>query len=305
MPIMSGRPSRGNKTKPKAKDNEPTMQEMIKTLQNTVTSLNSTVISLNNTVNTLEKSVQSQQKLITKLTARIEEQEKLINSMKAGQKKHEKLQILKFTGLTCKSLDGKAEVIQCVKEKLQIELTSADIVTRIVGRQMALTSEPARVPPGRNSAQSAVPPSSKQGPAVLVSFLNIWVRKKIYFAKKMLKGSNIFISEDLPKEEGHIFYLCRQLKRQRKIKETWTKELVVYIKDVHDNVCAIKTKDELSAYSDNNTSGPLPQRPAPQRKAPQAVSGSVQVDSVSSVQTTQDDSSSDGEFQEAESDNSI
>lgn len=308
---MSGkqRGSRGRKSK-----DDISTTDMLTVLQNTVNSLNTTVLSLNNTVKTLEKSVASQHNLIEKLSRRIEEQENIIKDMRTGQMKHEKLQILKFTGLTLQSADGKAEVITCMKDHLQIEVTSADIVTRIVknGGQTALTLDAARVPPGRSN--SPVPPILNTNCAVLVSFLNIWLRKKVYYAKKALKGKNIFISEDLPKHEGRLFYQCRQLKKMGKIKDTWTKELVVHVKEHTGEVKPIKTDDDLKKYnitqtnnqSSHSMSSPRRTVPrlSPRRRAPQAISGvEERIEEEDQIQNAENTSTdSDGEeYEEAQS----
>lgn len=324
---MSGRGNRA-KSQPKSKANtSDPIQNMVKALENTVSSLNTTVIALNNTVSTLEKSVASQQKLISKLSAKIEEQEKQICEMKNNQKKHDKLRVLKFSGLTCKTPDGKAEVIQCIKKFLKIEVTNSDIVTRIITNGVSLTSASfppltREVPPSSNSEPETVPPTNKV--SVLVSFINIWLRKKVFYAKKALKGTNIFVSEDLPKEEGRLFYLSRQLKKQGKLKETWTKELVVFIKTLQGEVKPIRSADDLQALGEYNPGSPPtpltpktpqhPQRSAPEtrssrRKAPQAVSGSQQEpeiisDADGSDAQQNEDSSSDGEYQEAQSEDS-
>lgn len=57
----------------------------------------------------------------------------------------------------------------------------------------------------------------------LVTFNSVWDSKFIYRERiRALRNSQIYIGEDLFKEEAHLFYLARQLKKQKIIHNTWT-----------------------------------------------------------------------------------
>ncbi len=229
-------------------DKESLLQQTLGLLQDTVDSLNSTVSSLNNTVKTLEQSVHAQKIVIERLEAHVLEQEKQIAELKNQHKRHDRIKMLKFHGLTCNSSDGKEEVIQCIKQYMNVQISSFDIATRILQPKTIVTP---------NTASAHFPQLNRQGSeetiqpypvTVLVSFQNIWQRKQVYFNKKTLKNTRIFVSEDLSKEDAHLFYLCRKLRKDGKIKATWTKELNIFIKTMADEVVTVKGESDLSDF---------------------------------------------------------
>ncbi len=46
-------------------------------------------------------------------------------------------------------------------------------------------------------------------PIIIVEFYNFWVRRQVYAAKRQLKDTGIFISEQLPQEMNALFFKCR------------------------------------------------------------------------------------------------
>ena len=237
-------------------DDENTFKQMITLLQNTVDSLNITVCALNNTVATLERFVSAQQKLIERLESRVVDQDKQIAELKSQQKRQDRLKVLKFSGLSCRSNDGKEEVLQCIREKMQVQISDIDIVTRILRpRNFDASQNQAQFPELSQASQKGSSETLVPDPVtVLVSFQNIWQRKQVYYSKKSLKNTNIFVAEDLTKEDGHLFYLCRQLRKTGKIKATWTKELNIIVKTMADEVKTIKHESDLAEFSEETDS---------------------------------------------------
>ncbi len=43
-------------------------------------------------------------------------------------------------------------------------------------------------------------------PIIIVEFYNFWVRMQVYAAKRQLKNTGIFISEQLPQEINALFF---------------------------------------------------------------------------------------------------
>ena len=255
----NNKPSTSNKGSSNGKSKHTSMndsedsafQQMLSLLKNTVDSLNSTVSTLNNTVATLEQSVQAQQKIIERLESRILEQDKQIAELKNQHQRHDRLKLLKFSGLTCSSDDGKEEVLQCIRDKMNVQISNVDIVSRILRPRSMRTSSPSQFPELSHASQKGSSETLTPEPVtVLVSFHNIWLRKQVYYSKKALRNTKIFVSEDLSKEDSHLFYLCRQLRKQGKIKAAWTKEMTVFIKTLTDDVKTVKSESDLDEFND-------------------------------------------------------
>ena len=62
-----------------------------------------------------------------------------------------------------------------------------------------------------------------------------------------LNGLSIYISENLNKEEQNIFYICRQLKKEEKIKQTWTRNLKIYVRLNSDEILEVTSIAEAEA----------------------------------------------------------
>lgn len=240
-------------------NDQNTLHDMLALLQSTVSTLNETVVSLNTTVSTLKKTVDNQQALIQKLGDRVTEQGKIIADLRNQHQKNDRLRILKFSGLTCDSVDGKDEVITFIKEKLHVQVSPIDITCRILeprSRRLGLTHFP-------KLGQQEEVTSDTDKSNVLVYFQNMWCRKSVYYHKKELRNTNcgVFISEDLNKEESHMYFKCRQLRKQNKIQYTWTKELQIFIKTLQDEVKQIQCEEDLAEFqqmSIPNTSSAVP-----------------------------------------------
>ena len=65
---------------------------------------------------------------------------------------------------------------------------------------------------------------------MIVTFNSIWEVRSIYQERvQALRNSNIYISEDLYKDEAFLFYQARQLKKKKYITNCWTEEGQIYI----------------------------------------------------------------------------
>ncbi len=59
-----------------------------------------------------------------------------------------------------------------------------------------------------------------------------------------LKNTNVYLSEDLTKEENSLFFQCRNLRKQGLINSTWTKTCQIFIKTQNNiQVCVNSEKD--------------------------------------------------------------
>lgn len=84
---------------------------------------------------------------------------------------------------------------------------------------------------------------------ILVKCQNVWDRRKLYAARVNLrsKGFNrVFINEDLTKTQAELFYHARMAKAQKQIKNAWTMNGSIFIKQA-DQPQLISSVDELKA----------------------------------------------------------
>ena len=86
---------------------------------------------------------------------------------------------------------------------------------------------------GQNEIQEASTSTSdveKKVCKLLVTLNSVWELNSIYKQRvQALKGTGIYIGEDLNREESYLFYLARQLKKQKIISNTCTEQGNTYI----------------------------------------------------------------------------
>jgi hypothetical protein len=124
----------------------------------------------------------------------------------------ERLYNIRVSGLT----EGNKEVmkedfVMKIKEYMQIELSQSEIDVR-------LPNMPAK------------PGNELRPRPVTVKFRNIWKRREVWDSRLKLKGSDIFLSDDLNKDQSKLFYQCRMHRKERKIISTWTNGNKLYVK---------------------------------------------------------------------------
>jgi predicted ribosome quality control (RQC) complex YloA/Tae2 family protein len=118
--------------------------------------------------------------------------------------------------------------INFCKDRLNVSVSAQDI--SIIHRLKAGANDPVR--------------------PIIVRFTNKKIRNNIYSAKKRLKGSTdrIFITEHLTKHASNLFYLARQLLKEKKIFGCWTTNGQIYVKfspDPTTRPSLVRTKEDL------------------------------------------------------------
>lgn len=111
------------------------------------------------------------------------------------------------------------------------------------------TPNPFSLPAVMSVAAAAA--ESKQ--TAIISFSNIWKRREVYSRKTQLRDTQVFISEDLPKEESALLFECRKLRRERLIKTCYSKDLAVFIRTNLGSEVQITSKSDLQKYSTDST----------------------------------------------------
>lgn len=68
---------------------------------------------------------------------------------------------------------------------------------------------------------------------IIVKLASYRVRARVFSNKKNLAGTNISLNEDLTKQRATILFRARQAKRQNKIKEAWTHDGRIIVRDIN------------------------------------------------------------------------
>lgn len=87
---------------------------------------------------------------------------------------------------------------------------------------------------------------------ILVHFINLDDRNKVFYSKKHLKGSKIIILEEMVKSRVEIYKLARQIFGNN---NTWTKEGRIYLKVNGKKLC-VQSKEEIDKLSENLRGAP-------------------------------------------------
>lgn len=90
--------------------------------------------------------------------------------------------------------------------------------------------------------------------AVILKFINRKYKTALLKQGKKLKGSNVYINENLTRKNADIARTARQLKKDGKIQHTWTANCRIYIKTngasaEEVKIIQIRSKDELEKYN--------------------------------------------------------
>ena len=83
---------------------------------------------------------------------------------------------------------------------------------------------------------------------LLVKFLNYGSREKVLKGRSKLKGSGIYINEDLTKSRSEIASKCKSLKKEKKITNTWIRDGTIFVKRIDDRVIRINSSRQLSLF---------------------------------------------------------
>ena len=97
-------------------------------------------------------------------------------------------------------------------------------------------------------------PTKNEPIKILVTFNSIWDVRALYKDRvRALKNTNMYISEDLTKNESSLFYKARMLKRNNAIHSTWTEEGDTYIKENQESPPTLLNDSLLTKLEKNKT----------------------------------------------------
>jgi exosome complex exonuclease DIS3/RRP44 len=84
---------------------------------------------------------------------------------------------------------------------------------------------------------------------VLIKFTSYQYRQKLMQKRSALKGTNIFINEDLTKQRNQFLWSARILKRNGKIRDCWSSDGRILAKDLNGKTHLLKNTDDLNQLS--------------------------------------------------------
>ena len=73
-------------------------------------------------------------------------------------------------------------------------------------------------------------PSKSSVPKILIKFTNRKIKTSVMRQGKRLKGTNVFVNEHLTSKNSKLAATARQLRKERKILNTWTRNCKVFVK---------------------------------------------------------------------------
>ena len=94
---------------------------------------------------------------------------------------------------------------------------------------------------------------------IIVKFSAYEYRYKVYGARTNLKGLSLYINEHLTNHRSHIFHLARMVKKKGDLKNVWTSNGNIRVKDLGDKIYNIREAVDLLQFADQ-------QRPEGQNK---------------------------------------
>ena len=189
--------------------------------------------------NDIKETLDNVQKQITQRDEKIKELEETvellkINELNNTQKLDNLEQELKLKNLIIHGLPSREEqetpeiVVDSLKKHLNIDIKETDI---------------------EESFRLGKPDNTSSHRPVLIKFTNKTVRNLIYKTKSKLKDSKkrIYINEDFTKKNSALFRKTRQLKKEGKIANTWTKNgIVFYIHYDQESPETIRNESDLN-----------------------------------------------------------
>ena len=144
------------------------------------------------------------------------------------QDRTDRILTLRLTGIVGNEDEVKLRILALATEKLKVPLTSDDFHVQALLRA------------------SAEPNQVKGPPTFLLKFNNVWRRHEIYTARLKLRGTNIYISENLDREKQRLFYQCHLLRKQNVIEQTWSRDLKIYVRTKTGTVIEVKDQQTLN-----------------------------------------------------------
>ena len=229
---------------------------------------------INSTRQQFQQAFQHQQLELTRMKGTVAAHEKQIRMqaeeirrMKAKQDREERSDRQKTIIVQGLEKENPTEhFLKTVKEKLDIDLKNTEFSLETKEFRKRTNKDEKTRRQNSTSGNSSGKEANQKSPietktVVTVTFSSVWRKREVYSTRAGLRGTNVFLSEDLSASQRAIFFKCRELRRKNKIKSTWTHDLKIWIRDNNDQKTEITTESDLDFIV--SQSEPLPPPPPP------------------------------------------
>ena len=229
---------------------------------------------INSTRQQFQQAFQHQQLELTRMKGTVAAHEKQIRMqaeeirrMKTKQDREERSDRQKTIIVQGLEKENPTEhFLKTVKEKLDIDLKNTEFSLETKEFRKRTNKDEKTRRQNSTSGNSSGKEANQKSPietktVVTVTFSSVWRKREVYSTRAGLRGTNVFLSEDLSASQCAIFFKCRELRRKNKIKSTWTHDLKIWIRDNNDQKTEITTESDLDFIV--SQSEPLPPPPPP------------------------------------------
>lgn len=147
------------------------------------------------------------------------------------------------------------DIVKIFKSKLNVTIVPSDIQNIYAMKTREPKADPAK-PRGdatnaTNANADATPTAHRKtqpSTNILVRFASRNARDRVFYAKRALKGTNIFISEQLTSRNAFLYKEARAARTADRIKQTWTTNGNVIVKDNQGTIHRVRSVAELESY---------------------------------------------------------
>ena len=284
LPAGMGRPLNNNMADSTRSDNSRpllTKQDLLDCFatkvfaQHVTAAMSHDIGKLISSVNANKQAVQEQQQHLAELRGVVSLQQKHLetqaqqikelSTMKTkieNNERREQQKNLIITGLS--ETDPKNHLLRLIRENLNIQIHENDFsLTTKEARKRPNNAEESRAQSTSGSHVNTT--NDNDGASKRLStaiFTSVWKKKAVYRARGGLRGTEVFLSEDLSVSQRALFFKCREMRRAGKVKQTWTRDLSIYVKTNTDETIKIETEADLSTL-ENTTHRTIAPNPAP------------------------------------------
>ena len=136
--------------------------------------------------------------------------------------------------------------LRCVAEALNENTDS--VVKELAARKLSVDISDSDVVRSHRVGRRAEDRSTPRD--IIVRFTTHNTKTSVMRSARKLKGTHVFINEDLTKTRATIAWEARTLKRERKISDTWTRDGVIFVKKGDTGIQSFTTQRAWKAFLD-------------------------------------------------------
>ena len=198
---------------------------------NEFSDLKSLVATLKNEIEAKEKKINLLQQRVENLQQYTKQDDIVIAGLKTRHKSYARATASEETTDNLNAPEDElisleAQVTDFIEQKMNIQLTDNDV------------------------SVCHTLPGKKEVPDIVLRLNNRKIKNRLLRQARQLKGTNVYLNEHLMAKNREIASAARQLRKEQKIQNTWTRNCQIYIKmtsrNGHSSVKVIKEMKDLN-----------------------------------------------------------